>query len=245
MIYKLLFPISFAFLMGISLLQGQIIRDIGKEVGTRMPGSKGGLSFSEEDAANALKEALSKGAISGVEWVSKLDGYLANPKIKIPFPPSAIRVEEKLRSIGMNKECDDVVVSINRAAEDAGSAAKDIFLSAIKNMTLKDAIGIVNGGNDAGTVYLKKNTGTDLTRRFRPIIEVSLDKVGATRYWDIVINAYNKIPLVQKANPDLPGYVTEKAIDGLFILIAEEELKIRKNPMARTSDLLKKVFGDK
>jgi hypothetical protein len=201
------------------------------------------LSFSEEDAANALKEALSKGASKGADLVSAKDGYLGNPSIKIPFPPDAKKVEDRLRAIGLHKECDDVVTSLNRAAEDAGSASKDIFLSAIKSMSVTDAISIVKGANTAGTDYLKSSTNNQLIETFKPIIEKSLEKTGATKNWEIVINRYNKIPMVEKMNPDLAQYATERAIQGLFVMVANEEKNIRENPAARTSETLRKVFG--
>ena len=142
---------------------------------------------------------------------------------------------------------DDAIESINRAAEDAASASKDLFVSAIKNLTLKDVMNILNGKDDAATTYLSSNTRSALVEKFKPIIlsiiSNSLDKVGATRYWSLVFTTYNAIPLVQKVNPDLVEYATNKAIDGLFVQIAKEELAIRKNPAARVTDLLKKVFG--
>jgi hypothetical protein len=144
----------------------------------------------------------------------------------------------------MGKKVDEFNESMNRAAEKAANEAKPIFIAAIKNMTIRDAINIVKGTDNAATLYLKNNTSTELIEKFQPIIKTSLDDVNATRYWGDLITTYNKIPLVKKMNPNLPEYVTQKAIDGLFVMIAKEELKIRKDPMARTSDLLKKVFGN-
>jgi hypothetical protein len=201
----------------------------------------GGLS--ESDAASGIKEALSKGAVNGVKLTSVKDGYLGNAEIKIPFPQEAKNIEEKLRAIGLGKKVDELIVSLNRAAEDAAKEAQPIFLAAIKNMTVTDAINIVKGNNDAATRYLDRTTSPQLKAAFQPDIKASLDKVNATQQWAFLINAYNKIPLVKKMNPDLPAYVTDKAIEGLFVMIAKEELKIRKDPMARTSEILKKVFG--
>ena len=132
---------------------------------------------------------------------------------------------------------------MNRAAEKAATEAKPIFVAAIKGMTVKDAINIVKGADNAATMYLKNTTTPELVEKFQPIIKTSLDNVNATKYWSDLITMYNKIPLVKKMNPNLTDYVTRKAIDGLFIMIAKEEIKIRKDPMARTSELLKKVFG--
>jgi dihydroorotate dehydrogenase len=172
-----------------------------------------------------------------------LNGYWGNPEIKIPFPPEAKEMESTLKTIGFSKKVDEFNESMNRAAEKAAAEAKPIFIAAIKGMTVKDAIKIVRGEDNAATLYLKNTTSPELKVKFQPIIKSSLDNVNATKYWADLITAYNKIPLVRKMNPDLPGYVTDKAIDGLFIMIAREELKIRKDPMARTSALLKKVFG--
>jgi hypothetical protein len=221
----------------ITQTNAQFIEDAKKMLGQQ---SKG---FSEEDAAAAIKEALVNGTTTGVKLLSQLDGYFGNPEIKIPFPPDAKIVDKKLRSMGMGKQVDEVILSINRAAEDAAKDAKDIFVSAIQAMTVKDAINIVNGADDAATQYLKRTTTRQLKAKFRPVIKASLDKVNATKYWTDLISTYNKIPFVEKVNPDLTDYVTDKAIDGLFVMIAKEELKIRKDPVARTTELLKKVFG--
>ena len=199
--------------------------------------------MTEKDAADGIREALVNGTGESVRVVSVLNGYWGNAEIKIPFPPDAQEMESKLRTIGMGKKVDEFNESMNRAAEKAATEAKPIFVTAIKGMTVKDAINIVKGENNAATVYLKNTTSPQLIGKFQPIIKTSLDNVSATKYWNDLITAYNKIPLVKKMNPNLSEYVTQKAIDGLFIMIAKEELKIRKDPMARTSDLLKRVFG--
>lgn len=199
-------------------------------------------AFSEKEAADALKEALTKGANLGADLVSKTDGYFGNPKIKIPLPPDAQSKEQKLRAIGLEKEVDQAVLSINRAAEDAGVKAKEIFVRAISNMTVSDAISIVKGDLNAGTNYLKKQTQSALYAEFKPVIEESLKKVGATKHYETIVLQYNKIPGVTKLNPNLSDFVTQKAIDGLFIMVEQEEYNIRKNPVARTTALLKKVF---
>ncbi len=204
--------------------------------------SKSLPSITEDEAATALRDALNNGINNSVEIVSKVDGYLQNPEIKIPFPPDAKKIENRLRSLGLNKLVDDAILFINRAAEDAATEAKPIIIQAIKNMTVKDAINIVKGKEDEGTNYLKKNTFDSLYKKFIPPIEISLEKVNATKHWSTVINRYNKIPLVQKVNPDLDDYVTRKALDGLFIMIAKEEKKIREKPLARVTETLKKVF---
>ncbi len=160
------------------------------------------------------------------------------------MPKEAKSVEDKLRGLGQGKKVDEAIESMNRAAEDAAEGAKDIFVKAIKAMTIQDAMNILKGEDDAATKYLSKSTRTELTNKFKPVIKVSLDKVGATKHWNTVFSTYNKIPMVTKVNPNLEEYVTNKALDGLFIQIAKEELNIRKDPAARVTDLLKKVFGN-
>ena len=196
-------------------------------------------AFSEKEAASALKEALNKGIEKGVNVLSLKDGFYGNKKVKIPFPPEANRISK----LGMKKQINKVVLSLNRAAEDASISAKPIFVDAIKKMTIKDAISIVKGDSTAGTDYLNKNTNSALVEAFKPIIKSSLQKVKATKYWKDIMGVYNKIPSVKKINPDLEYYVTRKAIEGLFFMIAEEEIEIRKNPQKRITELLKKVFG--
>ncbi|WP_036678061.1 DUF4197 domain-containing protein [Daejeonella oryzae] len=191
-----------------------------------------------------LKQALEFGTNYSSERLAAKDGYFGNMAVKILFPQEAQKVERTLRSLGLNSLADNVILSINRAAEDAAQEAKPIFISAIKQMTISDATNILLGRqNDAATEYFKRVTSDQLRSKFRPIIQSSLNKVGATRYWTDVINRYNQIPLVSRVNPDLEAYVTQKAIDGLFIEIAQEELKIRNNISARNTTLLQKVFG--
>lgn len=199
--------------------------------------------YSELEAGEGIKEALIKGITKGVTEASQLDGYFGNPKIKIPIPPDAQKVETQLRSMGLGSEVDKAILSLNRAAEDAAMEAKPIFVAAIKSLTFEDAIKIVTGEEDAATGYLQRTTSEPLTKKFKPIIEASLEKVNATKYWEDLVGTYNKIPLVQDVNPDLTSYVTQKALEGLFYMIAQEEKAIRQDPLARTSELLRKVFG--
>jgi hypothetical protein len=219
-------------------MNAQLLKDAKKLVQQK---SSGGLT--EKDAADGIKEALTNGTGEAVKLVSATDGFFGNPEIKIPFPQDAKIIETKLRQVGLGSKVDEAILSINRAAEDAGKEAKPIFISAVKNMTVKDAVNIVKGGDNAATMYLKQSSTAELSTKFQPVIKASLDKVSATKYWEDLIKAYNKIPMVQKMNPNLTQYVTDKAIDGLFVMVAKEELKIRKDPKAQTSALLKKVFG--
>jgi hypothetical protein len=205
--------------------------------------SLSGEALSSEQVAEGLKEALTNGVSKGADLVSQLDGYYKNPEIKIPFPPEVRQVESSLRQLGLGSEVDKLIESLNRAAEDAAKEAKPIFISAIKQMTIQDAWGILKGEQDAATQYLSKTTSPLLKEKFNPVVRQSLDKVNATKYYSDLIKTYNKIPLVQKVNPNLDEYATEKAIQGLFLMIAREEKNIRANPGARTTDLLKKVFS--
>lgn len=198
---------------------------------------------STSEIGRGLKEALQKGTDKSTKQLSALNGYFGNAAIKIVFPPEAQKAERTLRSIGLGKLCDKVILSFNRAAEDAAKKAEPIFLDAIKHMTLKDVTTILTGPPDAATQYFKTATTAQLTAAFRPVIQVSLNKVGATKYYGQAVSEYDKVPFVKKLNPDITAYVTQKAIDGLFYEIALEELNIRKNISARTTPLLQKVFG--
>ena len=202
-----------------------------------------GESLSTEEVAQGLKEALTNGVSKGSDLVSKVDGYFKNPEIKIPFPPEVKQVETTLRQMGLGNEVDRFVLTLNRGAEDAAKEAKPIFIEAVRQMTIQDAWAILRGEKDAATQYLKKTTSAQLKEKFKPVIQQSLNKVNATKYHGDLVNTYNKIPLVQKVNPNLDEYATDEAIKGLFVMIAKEEKNIRENPVARTTELLKKVFG--
>ena len=196
------------------------------------------------EIALGLKQALELGTSTSAERLSSKDGFLGNLTIKLLFPPEAQKAEKTLRSLGLNSLCDNVITSLNRAAEDAAIEAKPIFISAIKQMTIADATSILLGNqSNAATQYFERVTNSQLNAKFQPIIQSSLGKVGATKYWGDVVSRYNQIPLVSDINPDLTAYVTQKAIQGLFVEIAKEELKIRQNVSSRNSLLLQKVFG--
>ncbi len=199
--------------------------------------------ITEQEAATGLKDALSVGISKSAEMLSRQDAYFADPLIHIPWPDDALKVAGALRKIGLNQMVDNVELSLNRAAEDAAIKAKPIFIAAIKKMTLSDAMNILFGSKDAATQYLKKTTSQELTNAFRPVIETSLEKVNATKYWNEVMTRYNQIPFVKPVTTDLPGFVTGKALEGLFLKVADEEAKIRENPLERTTAMLKKVFG--
>jgi len=232
------FLLSVSIILGISFIaKSQNLNDALKLV---EHGKKG---LSETDAVSGIKEALVKGTGKSVSLVSMVDGYFKNQEIKIPFPESERTIESKLRGIGLGSKVDEVILSLNRAAEDAAKQAEPIFVDAIRGMSITDALNIVSGKNDACTQYLTRTTTPGLKAKFSPVIKSSLDKVDATRLWEELIKAYNQIPFVAKQNPDLTAYVTDKAISGLFIMIAKEEFKIRQNPAEQTTEILKKVFG--
>jgi len=200
--------------------------------------------LSNTDIVGGLKEALTLGAQKSASKLSAVDGFFKDAALKILLPPEAQKVTEVVSKIpGGNKLVDDAILSMNRAAEDATKSAAPIFVDAIKNMSINDAIGILKGTDTAATHYLKSNTINPLTIAFKPIIEQSLAKVNATQYWNSLMSAYNKIPFNKKIDPNLSAYVTEKAISGVFTQIAIEEQNIRKNPAAQVTNTLKKVFG--
>jgi hypothetical protein len=196
------------------------------------------------EVINGLKEALTVGTNKSTDLASKLDGYYKNPALFIPFPPEANKVKEYAIKAGMGAKVNEFEMTLNRAAEEAAKDAAPVFINAIKGMSIGDGFAILKGSDTAATHYLGDKTTPELKQKFTPIVQSAIDKVQLTKYWNPIITSYNKIPLVQKQNPDLTAYVTDKAIKGLFKLIADEELKIRKDPMARVSDLLKKVFGN-
>jgi len=207
-----------------------------------LAGTTTGGPVTQSEVASGLRQALEIGIKNGAGQASQVDGYYKNSLIRIPFPQDVQRVENTLRKIGLGSEVDKFVMTLNRGAEDAAKSAVPIFVSAIKQMTIQDAWGILKGDRDAATQYLKRTTTTQLTNAFKPVIRQSLDKTNATKYYADLVNRYNQIPLVQKVNPNLDEYATQKAIDGLFMLVAQEEEKIRENPVARTTELLRRVF---
>jgi hypothetical protein len=207
-------------------------------------GTNGLANFTQSEAASAIKEALMKGVTAGVSKVSVTDGYFKNGMIKIPFPQDAKVVETTLRQIGMGSLIDNLVLSLNRAAESAANQAGPIFINGIKQMSLNDAINIVsNKQPDAATQFLQRTTTESLVSAFKPPIQVALDKTLATKYWKDIMTNYNKIPFVKKVNTDLNDFVTRKAISGLFYMIGQEEAKIRKDPLGQGSKIIETVFG--
>jgi len=228
-------------LLSVKFITAQSIGALIKKTTSELTQNTKGVSTNE--IANGLKEALISGVTKGASSLSKPDGFFANAALKILLPAEAKKIESTLRSIGMGKQVDEAILSMNRAAEDACKSATPIFTNAIKQMTVTDAIGILKGSDTAATSYLQTKTTTELTNAFRPVIENSLQKTNATGQWKTLVGAYNQISF-KKINPDLAGFVTEKSMSGIYQQIALEEKEIRKNPAARTTDLLKKVFSN-
>jgi len=202
-------------------------------------------TLSNEEVIKGLKEALSIGTNASSSSASKLDGYLKNPKIYIPWPEEAKEMRAKVIKMGMQKKVTEFETSLNRAAEEAAKKSAPVFLNAITNMSIGDGFAILNGSDSSATNYLRKTTYAPLKEQFMPIVKEAINKVNVTSYWKPLATAYNKLPGVKKQNPDLDDYVCTKAINGLMVLIMEEEYKIRQDPMARVTDILKKVFGFK
>lgn len=214
----------------------QVMDEVNKNLET------GEIPLNNSEVIKGLKEALTIGAQNSTALTAQLDGYYKNPEIFIPFPAEANKVKEKVEALGMKKQVDEFVVTLNRAAENAAKEATPIFIEAIKNMSISDGFAILKGNNNAATQYLKEKTTIQLRAKFKPIVKNSINQVEVTKYWNPIINTYNKIPFIDKQNPDLEDYVTTKAMDGLFLMLEKEEKKIRKDPEARVTDILKRVF---
>ncbi|CAN5210996.1 DUF4197 domain-containing protein [soil metagenome] len=213
-----------------------------KQIFDAATGSTAGLT--NADIIAGLKDALRVGTDSSAKKLSLANGFFGNSILKILMPPEAQKVENTLRSLGFGGTVDKAILSMNRGAEEATKYVGNIFWNSIKQMTIQDALGILRGGNFAATEYLKRTTTAELTNAFRPIIERSLSNVNATKYWNDVFTIYNRVSSTP-VNTDLTGYVTEKALAGLFYNIGLEEQKIRQDPAARVTDILRRVFGSR
>ncbi len=230
---KRLLPIlSIALFCGCDQLQG-VLETAGETAGPP----------SQSEITRGIREALKVGARNSVDQTSKTNGFYGNSLIKIPFPPEAAKVEQTVRDLGLGSQVDKFVETLNRGAEKAAEKAAPIFVDAITQMTLQDVYEIWRGEDDAATQFLKRTTSSQLKAEFRPVIKKALDQVDITKYWNPVINTYNQIPLTQSVNPNLDEYVLDETLEGLFLVIAKEEEKIRENPAARVSDILERVFG--
>lgn len=207
---------------------------------------KTGNGVTETEAGQGIKEALSQGLVNAVLRLNKEDGFFKDALYKVLLPPDAKKIENTLRNLGFNSMVDKAILQINRAAEDAAGTAKPIFIDAVKSMSISDAIGLIRNGDTSATHFFRTKTTDKLIAAFLPVIKASLDKVDATKYYGDLVSKYNSLPTTfKKLNPDLPAYVTDRATFALFDLVSIEEKNIRHNAAARTTDLLKKVFGAK
>lgn len=243
---------NYAYLFVLSLLFTQVscaqkIKALGKELPISIPTIPAAKpQLSNEEVISGLKEALQLGIEKAVNKSSIVDGFLGNPQIRLPFPPDAIKVKEKALQLGLNTEVEKFETTLNRAAEEAVKEALPIFKDAILQLSVQDGFKILNGGQGAATNFLKQQTQTALYNAFLPKVKAATSKVGLTAYWNPLITKYNtaaKLTGAQQLNPDLDAYITQRAIEGLFVLVAQEEDQIRANPAARITDLLAKVFG--
>lgn len=229
---KIIAALSILLLSGCAELQ---------QVASQYPQTSGVLS--NADIAAGLKEALNNGISKEVTKLTATDGFFKNQAVKILLPPELQKVETALRKVGLGSLVDDGIRSLNRAAENAVKESTPIFVDAVRQMTFADAKNILLGADDSATSYLQSKTTNPLYAKFNPVVKSSLGKVGADKIWANIINKYNTLPLVQDVNPDLNDYVTDKALDGVFKMIAVEERDIRNNLAARTSNLLQRVFA--
>jgi len=238
-----LIAVFFCFFISVHA-QSDLLKSVTKAVGGN--NSNAGAGLSSDEIVSGLKEALTLGTQKSASKLSAADGFFKDAVVKVLMPPQAQKVEKTLRSVGMGSIVDDAILSMNRAAEDASKSAAPIFVDAVKKMSINDALGILRGPDTAATSYLKKTTSPQLTTAFKPVIDASLAKTDATKYWKTVFDTYNNLPTTfKKVDSDLSSYVTQKAMAGIFYYVAQEEAKIRKDPAAQATDLLKKVFGGK
>ncbi len=199
--------------------------------------------ISSQDAGGGLKEALTQGAGKAVSLLGREDGFFKNPKVKIPLPESMQQVEGLMRGLGMGKQADELIQAMNRAAEAAVPEARNLLVDAVRQMSVDDAKGILTGGDDAATQYFRRKTSEPLAERFRPIVKQAIGKVGLAAKYEKFAGKGAKFGLVKEEDTHLENYVTRKALDGLFLMIAEEEKAIRTNPLGAAGNLAQKVFG--
>ncbi len=240
---KLIIPIT--VVAALVITSCDVLESAANEIITTDNGSSE-PALTEGEVASGLKEALTVGITNAVDLTSITDGFLGNAEIRLPFPEDAIKVKEKALELGLDGQVEKFETTLNRAAEEASKEALPIFKNAITSMSIQDAFGILNGGDGAATNYLKGKTTDDLVTAFRPKVDEAISKVKLTDYWDPLAKKYNTAMTFtggEQINTDLGDYVTRRAITGLFTMVEKEENKIRKDPIARVSDLLQKVFG--
>lgn len=199
--------------------------------------------ISNSDATSGLRQALTDGSAAAVSLLGKENGYFTNPKVKIPLPPSLKKAESALRIAGMRKQADELVLAMNRAAESAVPEARQLLVDAVKKMSVQDAKGILTGGDTAATDYFKRTTQSQLTQRFLPIVKKATERVGLAQQYNSLAGQASQLGLVKKDDATIESYVTRKALDGLYLIIAEQEKSFRQNPVGATSDIVKRVFG--
>lgn len=209
-----------------------------------VPAAAAGIAdLSNADAVSGLKQALTDGSAAAVKMLGQDNGYFGNAKVKIPLPPNMQKIESGLRMMGMKKQADELVLSMNRAAEAAAPEAKQLLVDAVKKMSVQDAKAILTGGDTAATDYFRRTTQDQLTQRFLPIVKKSTDRVGLAQQYNSLAGQGASLGLVKKDDATIETYVTRKALDGLYLMIAEQEKAFRQNPVGATSDIVKKVFG--
>ncbi len=208
-----------------------------------LPAAAGIADISNADAVSGLRQALTDGSAAAVKLLGQENGYFANAKVKIPLPPALKKVESGLRMFGMKKKADELVLSMNRAAEAAAPEAKQLLVDAVKKMSVQDAKGILTGGDTAATEYFKRTTSAQLTQRFLPIVKKATDRVGLAQQYNNLAGQGVQLALIKKENASIESYVTQKALDGLYLMIAEQEKSFRQNPVGAASNIVKKVFG--
>lgn len=241
---RLIIPVSIVFL-GATFTACDVLEEAASMVTTTST-TNTTPQLTNTEVISGLKEALNVGVKNSVNLTSVTDGFLGNAAIRLPFPEDALKVKQKALDWGLNGQVDKFETTLNRAAEEATKEAAPIFIDAITNMSISDGFTILNGGDGAATKFLKDQTTAKLVIAFSPKVEAAIAKVKLTEYWNPIITKYNSAMTLtggEKLNPDLNKYVTEKAIAGLFHMVEQEENKIRKDPMARVSDILQKVFG--
>ena len=199
--------------------------------------------ISNTDAASGLRQALTDGAAAAVSKLGVENGFYGNAQVRIPMSPALAKVEGAMRTFGMKKQADDLVLAMNRAAEAAVPEAKTLLIDAAKKMTLQDAKGILSGGQTSVTDYFRRNTSAQLTQRFLPIVKKSTERVGLAQQYNSLAGQASSYGLIQKDQSTIEDYVTQKSLDGLYLMIGEQEKAFRSNPLGATSDIVKKVFG--
>jgi hypothetical protein len=200
-------------------------------------------SVTDAEANSGLKQALADGSAAAVAQLGVENGFLGNPKVKIPLPPALQKIESALRFAGMRKQADDLVVAMNRAAEAAVPEAKALLVDSVRRMSIQDARGILTGGETAATDYFRRTTQTQLAQRFLPIVKKATDQVGLAEQYNSLAGQGMQLGLIKKEQSTIEGYVTQKALDGLYLMVAEQEKAIRQNPLGASSDIVKRVFG--